>query len=753
MLKSFVNGLVIGLIVCWQSLDAIATGVYGPPPKALENGGVALTKTPEFYWKEQMILMAQAFIPPEKRVERKLLPAAPGESRADEREAYSIQTARMDIDEFHEAIAKGYLKPTDPAAAEAAHARQRFMICPDAMVANPKLRGDGPVAEEYDSEFSDYHRGALAFRDREFDKAITAWQTLLARPKSGRHYRSVWAAYMLGRCAIEQEREEEAVKWFQQTRALAKDGFADGPGLAADSYGWEALAEWTQDHQEQAAKLYLTQLATGDESAVFSLKSLIPDWYNGGTTAPATPGDKSKQGEPTLEQVLVKVANAPLLRRIMTAHVLATETIEEWAYEDNSTDAEKSRSHRWLKAINDAHIHGVEDSDSLGWVAYASGDYKAAKGWLDQCTSGSALSLWLRTKFLQREGKLDEALKTMQKSVDLLDKSSPPLSPFRSYYYHRMLAYRTTMSTTAHADLATLYLGHGDFDKALGHFEHTLQTTDWAYVAERLLTTDELIQHVEKTFPWGPAEQQKAAKVDFREYDTPDPPPGLSLRHLLAKRLVREDRYDEARRYMPEQYRAQLDEYVNSLNSAANPKLTKMKRARAYFHAAALLMNHGWEIMATTGEPDSIDRGTTSMNLERETGKLMDRSTNNQFVEARTGSPLQIRVPVTKEEKRRLAQNKIVPFRAGHFRYVALGLVWKSAALLPDNTDELADILNTSGNWIRGDAHGDDETAENFFQAIEHRASRTVIGKAAGAKHWFVENRGPWSSEELKPDQ
>ena len=54
-------------------------------------------------------------------------------------------------------------------------------------------------------------------------------------------------------------------------------GFADSLGMAADSYGWEGRCEWKQDHPEKAAPLFLNQLALGDESAIVSLKALVPD--------------------------------------------------------------------------------------------------------------------------------------------------------------------------------------------------------------------------------------------------------------------------------------------------------------------------------------------------------------------------------------------------------------------------------------------------------------------------------------------
>src|SRR5204863_591797 len=108
-------------------------------------------------------------------------------------------------------------------------------------------------------------------------EARAAWEDLLKRPEQDRHYRTVLAAFMLGKVALKEKDFPTAAQWFQRTRELAKAGFADSLGLGAESYGWEGRAEWKQEHPEKAAPLFLTQLALGDPSAVVSLKALIPD--------------------------------------------------------------------------------------------------------------------------------------------------------------------------------------------------------------------------------------------------------------------------------------------------------------------------------------------------------------------------------------------------------------------------------------------------------------------------------------------
>src|SRR6202008_3034381 len=127
--------------------------------------------------------------------------------------------------------------------------------------------------------------------------------------------------------------DPEAVKSFQITRDLAKAGFADSLGMAADSYGWEGRSEWKQGHPEKAAPLFLTQLSLGDESAVVSLKALIPDRdpvagmlnYN-----VIESGNEEDQWQPkkkfSLDQEfrgLERAVKDPLLRRLVTAHILA----------------------------------------------------------------------------------------------------------------------------------------------------------------------------------------------------------------------------------------------------------------------------------------------------------------------------------------------------------------------------------------------------------------------------------------------
>jgi hypothetical protein len=122
------------------------------------------------------------------------------------------------------------------------------------------------------AEFAAYLEGALAYRAVRDPAATAAWERLLALPASERHYRSTWAAFMLGRAALRSGDLELAARRFQQTRDLAARGFADSLHLALASLGWEARAEIARRNYDRAEILYTEQARAGDSAALDSLR-------------------------------------------------------------------------------------------------------------------------------------------------------------------------------------------------------------------------------------------------------------------------------------------------------------------------------------------------------------------------------------------------------------------------------------------------------------------------------------------------
>ena len=396
------------------------------------------------------------------------------------------------------------------------------------------------------------------------------------------------------------------------------------------------------------------------------------------------------------------------------------------------------RCRRWLATLNKAGLKQIEDADHLGWVAYAAGRYKEAASWLAMAKQDSATSLWLKAKLQRRDGKLAEATQTMAEAFKLISGEKAPRDHHDSIFIFGENGYRTDQS--AAGDLAGLHLSRGDFVNALAAFLAGDLWDDAAFVGDRVLTVDELKKYVDGHYPEATAKPKTHYNFEWQDEAT-------GLRWMLARRLVRDDHCDEARTYFPTKEQAALDRYVAALKAAENTKLAKPERARALFTAAWIARHDGMELMGTEVEPDGfVNRGLFSPgSVDTERAEGITLSTEYDDAKKRevvTRKPIKLFIPVTPEEKSRIAKNRPHPGNRYHYRWVASALAWKAAGLLPDGTEELADVLNTGGSWIKD---RDEKGADKFIQAIERRCPKTKIGQAAAKKHWFTDLAGPWS--------
>jgi hypothetical protein len=713
-----------------------ATGYFGPDVY-LDDGGKNVDASPEFYWGLEVRRLSGEFHPTEKLIVSEKPEPNSEEGTPDTRGIEDTEQA--DIKDFDAALKEGRIKPPDPTKAGQQHKDARGFVS-----------GSSPLPAEFDSEFADYHRGAHAFQNKQWDEARTAWENLLKRPEQDRHYRTVWAAFMLGKLALKTQDYPAATQWFQRTRELTKAGFADSLGLAADSYGWEGRSEWKRDHPEKAAPLFLTQLALGDSSAFVSLKALIPDrdpidgMLNYGPRSAEDAGnwtEEQTREEEQKEIAKLKIAaKDSLLRRLVTVHILATSTSPDADFPERS-NAPVNRCARWLEIIKESNLGRLEDAEYLGWVAYDNGDYKGAAHWLDLSKGESGAALWLKAKLQRRAGKMADATNTMAKAVELL-KASP-------YYYNGSIdsgGGHWDFTASAQGDLGALRLTRGDFIQAFDALFKGQLWTDAAFVAERVLTTNELKQYVD-ALP--PTEKPKEGE----DYNA-------KLKYLLGRRFVREDRYAEANQYLQSPYDKVLEKYVKALKDGANEKLSKSERAHAWFTTAWLARYDGMELMGTEAAPDAFvgsgDLELPDLAKQRRTGFYQTVAYDKQgsVLVDKDGNEKKKNVPAllkaSPKEIQRLNANRIEPDVRFHYRLIAGALAIKAAALLPDNSEELADVVNRAGLWVKD---RDEKTGNRYMQIIERRCSKTEIGRADIAKHWFVDQEGPWSKAEQEAYQ
>ena len=401
------------------------------------------------------------------------------------------------------------------------------------------------------------------------------------------------------------------------------------------------------------------------------------------------------------------------------------------------------RGARWLAVIEAAHVRETQDAEYLGWLAYSDGKYDQAARWLKLGKGDSPAALWLQAKLERRAGKLNEAVRSMVRawegvrdvatytgwqSPETQDSTPEEGTGFSD-------SQRWTLHQSASGDLAGLHLARADFVESLDTFLKGGLWSDGAFIAERVLTADELKTYVDQR----PADISPANSLREQQPAT--------LRYLLGRRLVREDRYTEAIGYLPPIYQKVLERYRKGLDDGANASLTKPERARALFTAAWIARFDGMELMGTEGAPDAFtDNGNfeeIDLAKQRLGGTYVHVSWAPGGVERKETLPIPLRPSA--QEKQRLSKKTVQPDLRFHYRFIAVALAERAAVLLPDNSNELADVLNQAGFWIRG---RDEKLAGRFYNLIERRAPKTTIGAAVLAKHWLVDEKGAWSQEQ-----
>lgn len=580
----------------------------------------------------------------------------------------------------------------------------QLAVKPEAAAQQISLAGLNQIPDE----FADYLQGAVHYRLNRMNEARTAWERLLTRPEQERHFRSVWAAYMLGKLAVNAENHAEALTRFRQVRSLITQGFADSQGLGADSLGEEARVELQQRQYPQAIELYRAQMETGADSAYTSLVLATRRAFFDSTP-----------------EELRQSAQRQTARRIMSGYMIAVAGI---------TDTDYLSSHRevaltpWLTALKQANLKTVEDADLIAWGAYHAGQYREAEQWLALAAHNSPFALWIKAKLQLRAGQIRQAAMTLQQALESIPDehwfavNESTMTDFFSFCPKIRLG----------GELATLHLAREDFVTALGDLMRSANWPDAAYVAERILTLDELKSYVERHYPkadWpvtqksnaqpvesGRVENSNEQNADIDEMQNNWPATPESLHYLLARRLARSQRRQEAMSFYPPQTRLVAQRFVNFLAETKKSGTTRALRARNLWQAAQLLRQQGMQLVATELEPDWFIH----------TGEYEETPINALRTEAFP--------PAGRSERQRSLNSRPQPDKRFHYRYLAADLAWQAAEAMPEESVETATVLTTAGNWLK---YRDPKSTERFYKALVRRCGKTPLGQTAMQLHWL----------------
>jgi tetratricopeptide (TPR) repeat protein len=545
-----------------------------------------------------------------------------------------------------------------------------------------------PIPKGLPSEFSDYLQGAILYRTGDKAKAISTWHGLLQRPRKQRHYRSTWAAFMIGKSVLTSD-PARSIESFEYVRQLARDGFRDSLGLAASSLGWQARVHLNQRQFDKAIELYLVQFVSGGSTAPTSLRLA--------SSAALRAGPKALQA----------VAKNERTRRVLTAYVIS----RGGRFYSPPADI----AQEWLAAIEAASVPLAHEADRLAWAAYQAGHIEMARRWLAISPEDSDMAGWIRAKVLLREGKIEEATQQLAQLVRRFPTTSAPLR------LHELddlsVSYRPgtdSMARRVRGELGVLKLVRRQYVESLDALLQGGFWEDAAYVAERVLSADELKRYVDRACPTAAPDLSPGADANARSRQCDD------IRYLLARRLTRSGRWKEARPYYPAPWQFRLDAYIQAIRKGHDKTYSQSERAAFLWDAASRARKDGMELLGTEVAPDWFVHE----------GRYVRHPVSDVRGQAGTDKV----TASSLDERSRLQQTQVAPNARFHYRYVAASHAWQATQLMPDRSADTAYKLCLAGSWLKD---GDPQAADRFYKALVNRCGNTELGKEADRIRWF----------------
>jgi cellulose synthase operon protein C len=572
-----------------------------------------------------------------------------------------------------------------------------------------------------------YTAGAVDFHKGDSAKAIARFQAILDLPANERRDREVWAAFMLGRLYGNKNDIAEASKSFAATREFANNGAPDPLGLGVASFGEEARLHLKRAEVLQKAKkmspqqlpeygreitvairLYAEQAAHGSKIGTDSLRRVVDD---------------------VIDEVAAVAASIcdPMVQQLLVARSLDGDASSPTNEDSSSTSQITSTSQisTLVTSVQKCGSGNLIAADRLAAIAYRDGDYPLAHTLAIQATT--PLAMWVQARLAMQTGDVAEAAK---------------------YYAAASKAFPSSGDTNASDEgpKALLVLENGDLTLSRGEYVDALEqlypyaATFWedvTHIAERVLTVDEL-----KTFVDTHKDTQVQPAVSLANLPSPfgnevtlyDPveaqtqywfPDGRGaadhLRDLLARRLVREGRYQEALEYVPpvppptpwgssppkfippkmvpEFLRGEIGpnglqrgqtapenltpDYVQALEHAKHDK-SNVDRARGWYRAATLAgdFKSGNKIMGTEGPPDNYAEPAVPYGADGPT-------------ELHPDDPF-----VTEGERQRFKASPPKPNFRYHYLFVGVDEALHAADLLPPRSQAFAAVLCHATAWM-----------------------------------------------------
>lgn len=554
-----------------------------------------------------------------------------------------------------------------------------------------------------------YLAGAVAFNAGEMAQAKAEFGLIEQLADEGRS-RIVWAQFMLGRIAQSEGDFDGAKRYWEATRAAASAGAPDPLGLATASLGMEAKPAWDRvvqaleldagaassalvyDDVVRATTLYAQQAAQGSQSASNSLLFVARKLNSDAALLDASLRD------PVVRGLMSAYAFSRGFEALSDAQTDAYYAGEGYANPDTAAGSGEVRiKPDLLEAILRAQPKGspLEGSDRFAAALYRAGQFERAAEFAKQ--KDSPLAQWVLAKLALRSGDAKAAAGHYATLIRAMPREQNWIGGVESSL--------TSAQCRAQAEAGTLALSQGDYLQAMDLFfaAGPEYVTDLSYIAERVLSTAELVSFVDKhTKPQ--TLKNVAAEGEPAQYSFPydeqsyQPMPGVeqhTLRSILARRLMREGAYQQALPYFNDpSFKTAAKEYGEARSAAESS--SGIAKAQAFFAAAKLARFHGIDILGFELDPDFAAYGGS---YGRWT-PLDEPPSSPEMETARANYIKQRDAFVTELEKQRLALSVAHPDKRFHYRFVATQLAGQAADAVPARSQAFAAMLCQATYWV-----------------------------------------------------
>ncbi len=516
-------------------------------------------------------------------------------------------------------------------------------------------------------EIRSYTAGVIAYYSNDFEEAIKRFDIVRKLPKEHRQKAGLWAQYMTGRCYDAIGDTVNAIKAFRSVRAIALQGAIDSLKLAVASFGEEARIYLKSDNYPKAISLYAEQAAQGSESGVSSLifvaRKIISD-----------------------DSLLTKTLPDTLCQKLLFAYLYCYNNVfnesEEW-----SDSVSSKKFLHIIDIVEHSNLKLVTGIDRLAAAAYRAGRYDLAERMCKKSNTG--LSWWVRAKLDLHKGNVTSAAKNYHEAIIYFQTNNATIYKGIGYGYESAI-------NRVQAELSALNLSKNEFKTAMELLyksspEHWI---DAAYVAEKILTVDDLKRFVDENVKLSNNDSLKVDSYEFSENSS------AVLRYLLARRLLREKHFKDALKYFDDtRIKEKAKRYIEYYQKA---KASKGVKSASYWYKTAVLARYdGMELLGYELDPDYrtfwgvYSLGCTDYSIA-----------HSDYI--------------TSEEYNRLRKYQVGPNKRFHYRYLAVDYIHNAASQVPPRSQAYVAMLSKAYWWI---CNHDFDLSQDLYRQYVHNGA------------------------------